>query len=125
MSTKNSSGRSISLLIGAWFVCKEILNIFVGGGINFVYLLFAVLALVLGYLGIKYTNYAVAVIAVVIVAVNLLGNIKGLFSIDSMIRSLIYLGEAFVDVICALVLCMAASVREHFSNSISDITGGQ
>ena len=125
MNTNNPSGRSVALLIGGWFVVKAIVNIFVGGGIDFIALLFALLALVLGFLGIKYTNYAVAGIAVLIVAVNILGNIKGLFGLDTMIRSLIYLAEGFVDVICALVLCAAPSVKEHFTNDISDLTGGQ
>ena len=116
MNTNNPSGRSIALLIGAWFVVKTIVNIFISGGLDFVSLLFGALALVLGYLGIKYTNYAIAGVAALIVLVHLFTNIKGLFNIDTMMSSFIYLAEAAVDIICALVLCVAPSVKEHFSN---------
>lgn len=124
MNTNNPSGRNIAIIIGVWFIVKEVLNIFIGGGINFVYLLFAVAAVVLCFLGIKYTNYAVAAIAAVIVLVNIGGNIKGLFDITSMFRSMIYLVEGLVDIACAAALCIAPSVKEHFSNDISNITGG-
>ncbi len=118
MNSNNLTGRSIALMIGAWFVIKSIVNIFIGG-FDFVSLLFGVLALVLGYLGIKYTNYAVAGIAALIVLVHLFGNIKGLFNIDSMISSLIYLAEGAVDIICAAALCIVPSVKEHFTNGFS------
>ena len=119
MNSNNLTGRSIALMIGAWFVIKTIVNIFIGGGLDFVSLLFGILALVLGFLGIKYTNYAIAAIAALIVLVHLFGNIKGLFNLDSMVRSLIYLAEGAVDIICAAVLCIVPSVKEHFTNGFS------
>lgn len=120
MNTNNSTGRGIAVLIGGWFIVKWILNLIISGGFDFVGLLIALAVVVLGFIGIKYTNYAIAGVAVIIVLMHLLGNIKGLFHLESMLSSVIYLAEAAVDLICAAILCLVPSVKEHFSNGFSD-----
>lgn len=123
MKTNNSTGRNVSLAIGFWLIIKFVVNTLIGG-IDISGLIIAIIGIVLLYVGIKYTNYVIAVALVLVVLVNLIGNIQGLFHADSIIRSLIYLLEAVVDIVCALALCASQNVKEHFTNSISDITGG-
>lgn len=124
MKTNNASGRGTAMIIGVWVVFKFILNTIMNGGLDGGSLFAAIVILVLGYLGIKYTNYALAVILVVVVIMSLFSNIGMLFHISSMVKGLIFLIEGFIDVIAALILCVAPNVREHFTNTISDITGG-
>ncbi len=114
----NSSGKTVSLIIGAWFIVKWILNLIIGGGFDIVGLLIAAVIFVLCFLGIKYTNYVIAGIAVIVVLVNLIPNIRGIFSAN-IISHLIYLAEGAVDIICAAMLCLSVSVKEHFSNGFS------
>ncbi len=114
----NSSGKGRALLIGAWFIVKWILNLIIGGGFDVVGLLIAAVMLVLCFLGIKYTNYVIAGIAVIVVLVNIVPNITGLFSAQ-IIKHLIYLVEGAVDILCASVLCISPSVKEHFTNGFS------
>jgi len=118
MNSNNTTGRSIALMIGGWVIIKTIVNIFMGG-FDFASLLFGVVTIALGYIGLKYTNYAIAAIMTIIVLIHLFANIRGLFNLDSMISSLIYLAEGAVDIVCAIVLCITPSVKEHFSNGFS------
>lgn len=113
----NSSGKTVSLIIGAWFIVKWVLNLILGG-FDIVGLLIAAVIFVLCFLGIKYTNYVIAGIAVIVVLVNLIPNIRGILSTE-IIRHLIYLAEGAVDIICAAILCLSVSVKEHFSNGFS------
>ncbi len=121
MKTNNASGRTLALAIGAWAIFKCILNAIIGGGFDAGSLIAAVVIIAAALLGIKYTNYAVAAILAIVVIINLFGNIGMLFHLNTMIKGLVFLVEGLVDIICALVLCAAPNVREHFSNDFSDL----
>lgn len=122
MKTNNSTGRSISLAVGVWLIIKFIINMLIGG-FDISALIIAVIGIVLLYAGIKYTNYVIAAALALVVIVNLISNIKMLFSAD-IFKGLIYILEGFVDIIAAIIICVSGNVREHFTNSISDLTGG-
>ncbi len=122
MKTNNEQGRTIALFVGIYFIGKEILNMLLSllndGGFGIMGLVTAAILAVLLYSGVKYMNYVVAAIAVIIVLANLGNNISHIGS------NLIYLIEGVIDVICAVLICLSGSVREHFTNSLSDIFGG-
>lgn len=123
MKTNNSTGRNVSLAVGAWLIIKFVLNLLIGG-FDISSLLIAVIGIVLLYIGIKYTNYVIAVALALVVIVNLPGNISMIFS-TNIFRGLIYIFEGIVDIICAALICVSQNVREHFSNSISDLSDGK
>ena len=130
MNTNNESGRTVCVIIGVWLLFKTILNAFING-INISdlpgdakELIIAIAICVFMFLGIKYSNYIIAGVLALIVLWYLPGNISGLGNSDSFIRSLIYIVEGGVDVLCALLLCLGSNIREHFTKSFSDITGG-
>ncbi len=131
MKTNNTSGRNLAMVVGVWIIIKTVLNMLIDGlsfsqlGGDFVNIIIAVVEVVLLLLGIKYTNYAIAAILAIVAIVHLPGNIQGLFNFSSMLACLIYIAEAAIDVICAIVVCLAPSVKEHFTNDISDISGGK
>ena len=131
MSTNNSSGKNISIAVGVWLFIKVILNMLIDGinlsqlGGDLGNIILAAAEFVLLYLGIKYTNYVVAALLALMAIIYLPGNIKGIFSFDTILTSLIYIVEAVVDVVCAITICMSANVKEHFTKSLSDLSGGK
>ncbi len=128
MNTNNQSGRFFCILIGVWLLAKTVFNALLNGiNIGDVpqdarELIIAVVVCVFLFLGIKYSNYIIAGVLALIVLWYVVGNIQGLFG-DTPVRSLIYLLEGAVDIGCAVVLCTVQNVKEHFTNSFSDITG--
>ena len=129
MNTNNSSGRTFCILIGIWLLFKTVLNTFINGihisdlPQDARELIIAIAVCVFLFLGIKYSNYIIAGVLAFIVIYYLPGNIDGLGNSDSLVRSLIYILEGGVDIVCALVLCLASNVKEHFTNKFSDISG--
>lgn len=113
MNTNNESGRRMSVGIGAYLVIKCVLNMIIGGGLDISGLLIAAALCCALWSGIKYTNYVVAGILAIIVLVNLPANISDISS------HLIYLIEAVIDIVCAVLLCTNSSIREHFTNKFS------
>ena len=122
MKTNNSTGRNVSIDLGVWLIIKVVINSLIGG-LDISGLIIAVIGIVLLYVGIKYTNYVIAAALALVVIVNLPGNIGMIFSSD-IFKGLIYILEGAVDLIGAILICASANVREHFSNSISDLSGG-
>lgn len=131
MKTNNSTGRSIAIAVGIWIIIKTVLNMLIDGvslsqlGGDFINIIIAAVEVILLFLGIKYTNYAIAALLAIVAVIHLPGNIQGLFSFSSMLTSFIYIGEALVDMACAVVICLSTAVKEHFTNDISDISGGK
>ena len=130
MKTNNESGKSVSIFVGIWFLLKTVLNMIIDGldiaqlPSDIGNLVTAAVVMALMVLGIKYTNYVVAVIMAIVVAINLIGNLSMLFDMHTIIKGLIYLAEGAIDVILAIVLCLSGNVKEHFSNSLSDLGSG-
>ncbi len=131
MKTNNSTGRSIAVVVGIWIIIKTLLNMLIDGlslsqlGGDFINIIIAVVEVVLLFLGIKYTNYVIAALLAIVAVIHFPGNVKGIFHIESMLSSFIYIAEALVDVVCAVVICLSSAVKEHFTNDISDISGGK
>lgn len=111
MNTNNQTGRSISLIVGAYFILKSVLNLILGGSI--VDIVIAVVETAALYTGLMYLNYVVAAIAALIVIIHLPANLGNISD------NLIYLLEGAADIICAVVLCTVPSVKEHFTNKWS------
>lgn len=118
MNTKNESGRMVAIIIAVYVILKVLVNMMLGGSLDISGLLIAAAEAVFLFIGLKYTNYVIAAVLVLVMVVHLGDNIKNISS------NLIYLIEGIIDVICAVILCVAGNVREHFSNSLSDLTGG-
>ena len=123
MKTNNSTGRNVSIALGVWLIIKVVINSLIGGGLDISGLIIAIIGTVLLYVGIKYTNYVIAAALALVVIVNLPNNIGMIFSSD-IFKGLIYILEGAVDLVGAILICASANVREHFSNTISDLSGG-
>ncbi|MBQ7046935.1 MAG: hypothetical protein IJN85_04245 [Oscillospiraceae bacterium] len=114
MTTNNESGRMVAIIIGVYLVCKELINMFIGllgGGFGITGLITAAILAVVLFLGIKYTNYVVAVILAIVVLTNLGNNISNIGD------NLLYLIEGIIDIICAVIICIMPNVKEHFTNA--------
>ena len=128
MKTNNESGRVFCIIIGLWVLFKTVFNMFINGihigdiPQDAKQLILAIAICVFLFLGIKISNYIIAGVLVFVMIYYLPGNIKGLFG-DTPLASLVYILEGVVDVGCALALCLVQNIKEHFTNSFSDITG--
>ena len=128
MQTNNESGRVFCIIIGLWVLFKTVFNMFINGihigdiPQDAKQLILAIAICVFLFLGIKISNYIIAGVLVFVMIYYLPGNIKGLFG-DTPLASLVYILEGVVDVGCALALCLVQNIKEHFTNSFSDITG--
>ena len=128
MKTNNETGRTIGIVVGVWLIVKVFLNFLIGGislsglGGSFLEMAFSVAALVIMYIGLKYTNYVIAGIIALRVFWYLPGNIGALLSFEAVPSHLIYIAEGLIDLAFAIALCISQSVKEHFSNLPSDIS---
>jgi hypothetical protein len=108
MNTNNQQGRSIALIVGAYFILKSVINLILGGGVMDV-VVSAAEAVVL-YTGLMYLNYIVAAVVVIVALVHLPANLGNIGD------NWLYLLEGVIDIICAIVICVSPSVAEHFTN---------
>jgi len=99
--------------VGIYIIAKAVINMIIGHWFSLSSLIIAVVLAVALYSGVKYLNYAVAVVLAVTVAKNLPYNITHLPS------TVIYLAEGIADVVCAVLLCLNTEVKKHFTNGIS------
>lgn len=115
MKTNNQTGRNFALCIGLYLIVKSILNMIIGNDPigNLVYSVIEAAAL---YTGLMYINYVVAGIAVLVVLVNLKNNLSNIGS------NWIYLVEAAVDVVCAVLLVTQNDIKSHFTNKWSELS---
>ncbi|MDE6519718.1 MAG: hypothetical protein K2K91_04560 [Ruminococcus sp.] len=116
MKTNNVQGKNIAVIIGLYLFAKTILNMVIGGGFDIKGLVGDVVLFVALFSGLQYLNYAVTAILAIVVVVNLPDNITHIGS------NWIYLIEAVVDVVCAVILCTNPSVDKHFTNKWSEIS---
>lgn len=115
MKTNNPNGRTLALCIGLYLIVKSVLNMIIGNDPigNLIYSVIEAAAL---YTGLMYINYVVAGIAALVVLVNLKNNLSNIGS------NWIYLVEAAVDIVCAVLLISHKDIKEHFTNKWSDLS---
>lgn len=114
MKTNNQTGRNFAICIGLYLIAKAILNMIIGNDPigNLIYSVIEAAAL---YTGLMYINYVVAGIAVLVVLVNLKNNLSNVSG------NWIYLVEAVIDIVCAVMLIAQRDIREHFTNKWTEI----
>lgn len=101
------SGKTIVTGISVWMVLKSILNLVLGFHIgNVIGLVIAVVLGILLMANVPYMNYVTAVLLGIVVLKNLPYNL--------MHFQILYLLEAFVDVVCIMVLVMVKDVKLLF-----------
>ena len=105
MNTNNQTGRNISLIVGAYFILKSVINLILGGGVSDT--------------GLMYLNYVVAAVAALIVIIHLPANISHFTD------NWIYLLEGVIDIIFAVIICINPNVKEHFTNKWSSNSGSK
>lgn len=108
MNTNNQQGRTISLVVGAYLIIKSVINLILGGGVMDIVISAAEAAVL--YTGLMYLNYVVAALVAVVALIHLPANLSNISN------NLIYLLEGVADIICAVILCVVPSVKEHFTN---------
>ena len=113
MKTNNEKGRMLCIIIGAYLIAKAVLNMFIGGGFSLSDMLIAVGLTCAMLTGIKFVNYGVAAVLVLIAAIHLPANISNISS------NWLYLIEGIADIGCAVLLCVHSDIKEHFTNSIN------
>lgn len=112
MNVTNQKGMTIGIAVGIYQIIKLVLNMILGGGFDVTTLLIGVCAFTLAITGLRYGNYIVAAILVLIAAAHLPDNISNIGS------NWIYLIEGIVDIGAAVVLCISSDVKEQFSKEI-------
>lgn len=115
MNTNNIQGRNIVTAMGVYIIIKAVLNMFIGGGISVLSLLWAVLLAVLLFMGFQYTNIGVGVVLFLGAVVHLPANISNFGS------NWLYLMEGIIDIVCAVLLVRRNDIKEHFTNKWSEI----
>lgn len=115
MSPINEKGRNIAFAVGAFEAVKLILNMILGGGFDIIAVLILAATFVCAVVGLKYSNYVIAGLLALIMAVHLPDNINN-FS-----DNWIYLLEGIIDLVCAFMLCFNTDVKEQFSKGFDEI----
>ena len=82
MKTNNENGRMLCIIIGAYLIAKAVLNMVIGGGFSLSDMLIAVGLTCAMLTGIKFVNYGVAAVLVLIAAIHLPANISNISSIN-------------------------------------------
>lgn len=113
MQTNNEKGRMLCIIMGAYFVIKAVLNMFIGGGFSFIDLIIALVLACALFTGIKFVNYVVAAVLVITAVRYLPGNISNISS------NWMYLIEGVIDIGCGALLCVQADIKEHFSKTLN------
>ncbi|MBR3268927.1 MAG: hypothetical protein IKI58_09465 [Oscillospiraceae bacterium] len=104
-----STGQLISVGIALYMIVKPVFNFIVLGG-SIKPLAFGIAALICFWIGLKYSNMAVAVLLMLVACTNMPTNLK-LIGFNCF---LIYAIEGVIDMIAACVLAFHSEVRKHF-----------
>jgi uncharacterized membrane-anchored protein len=104
-------GKQFSIAIGVYIILKQILNVALGGSITS--LILPIVMAVLLILGIRYCNYGVACVLVVIFIAHIGTNLSNL----GFNSYLVYLIEGIIDVLCAVALCVNSDIKAYFETS--------
>lgn len=105
------TGKQFSIVIGIYLLVKQVLNIFLGDG--FTSLILPIIMAILLFLGIKYCNYGVACVLVVIAIMHIGTNLSNL----GFNRYLIYVIEGVLDILSAVALCVNNDIKSYFDSS--------
>lgn len=104
------SGKTLVTGISVWIVLKSVLNLLMGFGLgNLIALAVAVVVAILLMANVPYMNYVAAVLLGIVVLKNLPYNL--------MHFQILYLLEAFVDVVCIIMLVTVKDVKDLFVKS--------
>ncbi|MBR1384440.1 MAG: hypothetical protein IJ555_11635 [Ruminococcus sp.] len=108
------NGRNLCGLIGGYMIIKSILNLILSFGFANILMLAISAGLCFGLIiSFKYMNYITAAFLIIMVLVNIKGNISN-FGLNV---HLVYLAEAVIDVICAWQLITNEDIKEFFNHS--------
>lgn len=103
----SNRGQILATVVGIYMVAKEILNGIISGGINLIYLIFAVAAAICLWKGVKWSNLVVAVVLMAVFCTHFVTNVTNLP------QNLLYLLEGIVDAGAAVLLAFYPDVRRH------------
>lgn len=116
MKTNDPQGRAYCIIITAYLLIKAVLNMILGGALNFGDLIAAIVFGAAMFTGLQFVNYAAAGYLVIIAAVHFPANITHLSS------NWIYLLEGLIDIACAALLCTVTPIKNHFTNKWSEFS---
>ncbi len=105
------TGKKFSIVIGIYLVVKQIVNLVLGA--KFTSLILPVVMAVLLFMGIKYSNYGVACVLIVIAIAHIGTNLSNL----GFNRYLLYVIEGIIDILSAVALCVNGSIKAYFDAS--------
>ena len=117
MNTNNQTGRNISLIVGAYFILKSVINLILGGGVSDIVIAVAEAAAL--YTGLMYLNYVVAAVAALIVIIHLPANISHFTD------NWIYLLEGVIDIIFAVIICINQMLKNILQTSGQENSGSK
>jgi len=103
------TGKKYAFAIGIYIILKQVINLILGDG--FLSLILPIVLAILLFVGVKYSNYVVGVIMLIIFITNISTNIANI----GFNRYLIYLAEGIFDILCAVVLFINKDVKEYFN----------
>ncbi len=110
---KMERGQLLATAVGVYMILKAIINGLIGGGINFITLLIAVVATVCLFFGVKWSNIVVGIMLVALFCTHFVENVTHLP------QNLIYLIEGLLDVGGGAMLAFLPDIRRHCkSNNI-------
>lgn len=108
------TGKIYSVVMGIYIIVKAVLNMILGDG--FSSLILPILMAVVLFIGIKYGNYAIAVILGIVVLMHIGTNVSNL----GLNRYLIYFIEGIIDIVCAIILFINKDIKAYFDTSMSN-----
>jgi hypothetical protein len=104
-------GKQFSIAIAVYIIVKQLLNVALGDG--FTSLILPIIMAVLLVLGIKYCNYGVACVLVVVALTHIGTNLSNL----GFNRYLVYVIEGIIDILSAVALCVNSNIKAYFETS--------
>ncbi|MCC8069175.1 MAG: hypothetical protein LIO71_05430 [Ruminococcus sp.] len=102
------TGKRFSIVIAVYLVVKQVVNLILGAGISS--LILPIVMAILLILGIKYCNYGVACV-LVIIAISHMGTNLSNFGFN---RYLLYIVEGIIDILGAVALCVNNDIKAYF-----------
>lgn len=107
----DETGKQFSIAIGIYLIVKQTINLILGAGVTS--LILPIVMAVLLFLGIKYCNYGVSCVLVVIVIMHIGTNLSNL----GFNRYLLYVVEGILDILSAVALCVNSDIKAYFDTS--------
>lgn len=105
------TGKQFSIAIGIYLIVKQIINLILDAGVTS--LILPIVMAILLFLGIKYCNYGVACVLIVIAIACIGTNLSNL----GFNRYLLYVVEGIIDILCAVALCVNNDIKAYFNTS--------